>query len=286
MAGKQAVVVAVDFSAISEAVLDTGCALARRLGGNCRVAHVLDVLPDEREAGPLLPFLRRSLERMREGARADLAALAAAASGDVEVTAELLEGKVSERLVGLVRECGARLLVIGGPHPLRSPGSIAERVARHSPVPVLVVRRAGGGGYRRALVGVDRSASSARALAEAAALLEGDGRLQACHVVNTWGLPATPELAGAAEELRAELGAWVSAQAGGRPVPVTVEFGRPATVLLEAAGRERADLLAVGSRGHGPLSHLFLGSVAEAAARKAPCDVLVCGADPAEGEAR
>jgi nucleotide-binding universal stress UspA family protein len=52
-----------------------------------------------------------------------------------------------------------------------------------------------------------------------------------------------------------------------------VARGRPATMLVEASAG--ADLLAVGSRGHGEVSGALIGSVAEHCAAHAHCPVLV-----------
>ncbi|MGC5051479.1 universal stress protein [Micromonospora sp. DT48] len=62
---------------------------------------------------------------------------------------------------------------------------------------------------------------------------------------------------------------------GTATVPVSVEVveGRPADVLTAAA--RGADLLVLGSHGHGRLRHTVLGSVSEECVRKATCPVVV-----------
>lgn len=45
--------------------------------------------------------------------------------------------------------------------------------------------------------------------------------------------------------------------------------------VVEAAKEIRADLIVLGSRGHGRLEELLLGSVSDAVARHAPCSVLI-----------
>ncbi len=71
-----------------------------------------------------------------------------------------------------------------------------------------------------------------------------------------------------------------------------VENGRPATVLTERA--QDADMLVLGSHGHGRLFHAALGSTADAVVRAAPCPVVIVPAvrgavhhpaahDPTEG---
>jgi nucleotide-binding universal stress UspA family protein len=54
-----------------------------------------------------------------------------------------------------------------------------------------------------------------------------------------------------------------------------VSRGRPASVLARDAKRIEADLVVVGSRGHGPMDALLLGSVSTELADHAPCPVLV-----------
>lgn len=56
---------------------------------------------------------------------------------------------------------------------------------------------------------------------------------------------------------------------------VEVLEGRPAEALIAAARRESADLIVVGSRGHGAVRELFLGSVSHELALKAPCAVVI-----------
>ncbi len=61
--------------------------------------------------------------------------------------------------------------------------------------------------------------------------------------------------------------------AGDVPVHARVVEGYPARVLIEAA--HGADLLVIGSRGHGEISGMALGSVSLHCASHAPCPVLI-----------
>ncbi len=54
---------------------------------------------------------------------------------------------------------------------------------------------------------------------------------------------------------------------------LTVTEGHPASVLTEAA--QGAELLVVGSRGHGAFAGMLLGSVSEYCAAHSPCPVVV-----------
>lgn len=51
--------------------------------------------------------------------------------------------------------------------------------------------------------------------------------------------------------------------------------GDPADEIVARAERERADLIVMGTRGHGGLARAVLGSVADAVMRRAPCPVLL-----------
>ncbi|MDW7709098.1 MAG: universal stress protein [Deferrisomatales bacterium] len=275
VANEPKVIAAVDLSEVSPAVAVTGARLAHRLGGGCLVVHVVEALSGEEDAGPLLPVLRRWVEGVRREAREGLARLLAdPALRGYAVRGQIAEGKGHSRILEAARGPSVALVVLGGPPPSRLLGSTAERVVRRSPVPVLVVRRPPSLGYTRVLVGVDFSDGAGRALEQALALAEGGARITACHVLDTLGHPPTEEVLRAAQGVEGRVRAWTEERTG-TAVDVRVEPGRPREVLLQAAKEVSADLLAVGGRGRGTLKQLLLGSVAEAAARRAPCDVLV-----------
>ena len=68
-----------------------------------------------------------------------------------------------------------------------------------------------------------------------------------------------------------------SADAVGRQLTVTTEVlsGSPKSKILEAADAFGADLIVVGSHGHGMLERFLLGSVAQAVALHATCSVEI-----------
>jgi nucleotide-binding universal stress UspA family protein len=63
--------------------------------------------------------------------------------------------------------------------------------------------------------------------------------------------------------------------APGRMIDTRVVRGRPASALLEEAIALQPDLIVIGSRGHGPLATVLLGSVSTEVVDHAPCPVLV-----------
>ncbi|HXQ61266.1 MAG TPA: universal stress protein [Acidimicrobiales bacterium] len=133
----------------------------------------------------------------------------------------------------------------------------------------------------RIVVGVDGSESSRHALRWAArqAQLTG-GRLD---VVVTWELPtsfgwvppypsdfnpAADAQREADEEIRAALSEYPDVVA-----QTTVVEGHPAPTLVQAS--RGADLLVLGSRGHGEYAGMLLGSVSQHCVSNAHCPVLV-----------
>ena len=60
----------------------------------------------------------------------------------------------------------------------------------------------------------------------------------------------------------------------GVEVEAIVREGYPATVIIEEACTQRADLIVIGTHGHTGLKHMLLGSIAERVVQKAPCPVL------------
>lgn len=138
------------------------------------------------------------------------------------------------------------------------------------------------------VVGVDRSASARAALRFA--LEEARLRQASVRVVHAWqlrphgrstGFEGVPldlgaDLDGLYRAAAAELDAIVSEAApgaGGSGIEKRVEQGDPATVLIDQS--RDADLLVVGSRGHGGFASLLLGSVSQVCAQHAACPVVI-----------
>ena len=55
---------------------------------------------------------------------------------------------------------------------------------------------------------------------------------------------------------------------------IRVELGSPASTILEAAQKERSDLIVMSTHGRTGLAHMLMGSVTEKVIRLAPCPVF------------
>lgn len=135
-------------------------------------------------------------------------------------------------------------------------------------------------------VGVDGSDNGRDALRFA--LAEARLRGARLSVVQAWGISrlalSDPGAAGVVEQVHEELSAdatsvlrteleAVAASSAGVEIDENVVEGQPAAALVEAS--RRADLLVVGSRGHGSLVGALLGSVSQQCLHHASCPVAV-----------
>jgi len=133
----------------------------------------------------------------------------------------------------------------------------------------------------RIVVGVDGSEGGARALAWAVA--EAARRGGTVQAVTAWQWAdderavATGVHPGDAEaKARTMLDEAVAVARAGHPdLPVAAEAVRGPSAEVLTAAAANADLLVLGSHGHGRIFHAVLGSVAEACVRAATCPVVV-----------
>ena len=137
---------------------------------------------------------------------------------------------------------------------------------------------------KRILVPVDFSASSGRALDYAHGLaLTFDAALHLVHVCETprMMMPDLDAYAIAYAEWSQRLGEEAEKQLnklttslGDVTVTTEVLFGSPASAIVEAAETVMADLIVMGTHGHGAVMHALIGNVAERVVRTASCPVL------------
>jgi nucleotide-binding universal stress UspA family protein len=146
-------------------------------------------------------------------------------------------------------------------------GSTAMAVAIRASVPVIVVRpgtpdAAPGPSAGRVVVGTDGTGLSEAAVGFAFA----EARERRCGVTVVHAVER--------EDQRPAAEAMLGRLAGGRTdVRAVVATGRAGHVLIEESAGAR--LVVVGSRGHGGLSGMLLGSVSQAVVHRAHCPVAV-----------
>lgn len=138
----------------------------------------------------------------------------------------------------------------------------------------------------KAIIGTDGSACAQVAVSLAAALPWPVGSelrvVAALDPMSFYGpfVGFAPGVGETEQGLKAALEGFAAAAAeqlagAGRSVDYRVEMGRPSTVLHTEARTFEADLIVVGSRGHGRVANMLLGSVSAEVVDHAPCPVLV-----------
>lgn len=273
-----------DFSQAAATATDVAAALAQRMQDDLVLVHVVGS-----DAPPSGAGRDDSVQRRLE---AEVQRLQ-----PVRVQGVLTGGEPHQQIVAIGVETGARLLVLGSVGQGRTRpwvlGSVADKVAQHSPVPVLVVRD----GARllawlrqerplAVLVGVEPTAGSLAALTWAQSLR----RVGPCSVTATqvvWPpelqpvagpgrqIPLDvldPEVAG---RLREELRTW--AQRAGLAAETTFDvrpgWGRVDSHLLQVAAEGKADLVVVGTHQRAGIARLWQGSVSRGVLHDSPVSV-------------
>lgn len=264
------VLVAVDLSAASAAVIERAARLPVSPGSTITLFHVVS------QGSGLAPNVNATTEKDAQRVlSAGAARVAELAATGVNVSTALGYGAPFVGIIQRARFEHAELVVLGR-HGHRTfaealVGSTAERVLRKGDTALLIVSDAPTVGYQRPMVAVDLSDTSRRALELALRVM--DAQAAPIEVVHSWDARTggdPEERDGSA--LARFLAGFGDAAANWR---VTVKPGDARTVIITEAARREVDLLVLGTHGRSDLKHLLLGSVAEAVVRAAKCDVLV-----------
>src|SRR5262245_8871001 len=137
------ILVATDFSPAAAAALDCAAEFARRFDAEIQLLHVLPSLVQYGPIAGIAPPPLEWLETVRTQTKTQLAKEAGRVEG-VKVTSELRDGSIHEGVLWAATASKADRVVLGThgrrgiSHALL--GSVAEKVVRLSPVPVLTVR--------------------------------------------------------------------------------------------------------------------------------------------------
>lgn len=280
------ILAATDFSACAGHAARRAALLARAHGAALGLVHVLE--PDA------LTFVRDWLDEerdiwtaMAEQAAIELAAAAQqlGAEAGLEVEPDLRNGSALEELCGLK---DADLLVLGarGASAARSAvlGSTADRLLRSAQLPMLVVREAPAGDYRKVLVLMDFSPASVAAFEFAQRLAPAAG----FHLLHAFDIPyeGRMRLAGVRDgemgryrdRVHDEAQVKFDALLAGRPPQqflTSIEQGDVRVRYQHAREALRPDLVVVAKQSRSFASDMFLGSVTRSVLYEATSDVLV-----------
>ena len=283
------ILLAVDSSAESDLAIK---AVATRPWPHGTTVEVLSVV--EPLYASEVPNLMEALKQ-----RADEAVQAAAQqlrSSGIELATRVLYGNAKGAIVEYARQSSTDLIVVGS-HRVTTigqflRGSVARAVVRFAPCSVEIVRGDAGPGAMKILLATDGSQYSeaaARSVAvrpwpvgtEVRILSVADHHVRVSAVANRPHFDAQAMEKLEAEAMKRAQEAVMSAEKiiieGHLAVSGTVAVTPPAPreIILNEASDWCANLIVVGSHGHGGLSRLVLGSTSEAIATCALCSVEV-----------
>lgn len=306
----RSILLPLDGSEPAEQAIPLAMEIARRAGAVVHPVHVY--VPDEawRDMESITPYQfehevsyegeyqREEQERERRY----LEAIARRARDEgVAAEPELLGGRVESALIEHAGRVDADLIVMTthgrGPVERAWVGSVADRVVRQSPVPVLLVRPAAEATPAEAtpaearppvlenvLIPLDGSEHAESVLGPATELGKLWGaRCTLFTVVRPGGIlsraePEKQRAEKAKEEAARAYLSQVAARLQGDWAQVDVEIADEWSVggaIVWTADRLGADAIALSTHGHGGLRRLFLGSVADKVIRGASVPVLV-----------
>ncbi|MBK9307143.1 MAG: universal stress protein [Nitrospira sp.] len=288
---------ATDGSRGSAVAADYAFALARSWGASLSLMNVLECPPG---LDPENPVNQLYLTELMKQATTELVALKArAVDRGIIAHTRIATGIPSEEVLSVATAEDPDLVIVGtrGKTGLARVllGSTAERIIRGAPCPVLaacaqpygeaqaVENRRDPTHLKRILVPVDFSDCSIDAL-EYAALVAQRSKvsLSLLHVLEpiSYGLDFTFPHRATRESIKADHTKRLSDLASalvfaGVSSEFQVSGGLPTDSILDAARRQPADLIVMGTHGRSGLSHALFGSIAESVLRKSSCPVLM-----------
>ena len=297
----KSILVPLDGSPFGAHALPLAASLARHLGAELDLVHVHDRPVQLLGAPPndlqfdvemeqlMARELRVSAERL--GKETKLRVKATVLEGPVEPT--LLHHIAATRPILVVMSSHGR----GGVRRIVA-GNIADALARHSGVPLLIEREAGDGSaalavkeafFRNILLPLDGSVLADEIIDFAIQLGEpGRTTFTLLRVVAPVSIIATPapappmpadsiEIERLRKEALADFGrvAYAVKQHGFTAVSHVVINSQPAAAILAFAAEHPTDLIAMSTHGHGGFVRAVLGSVADKVMRRAEVAVLL-----------
>jgi nucleotide-binding universal stress UspA family protein len=286
--GLRCVVAASDLSEGSDRAIRAAQAIARAAGGGLHVVHCI--------SQPVFPYWDGLVgEETRAGwietTRMDLEwQVKRVLEEDVALALEVRIGEPAREVAEYASTVAADMLVVG-PHQPRMAfddllGSTADRLIRTASVPCMVVNRPLSPPLRQVLFPVDFSAPSRHAVEVGMDLLgeslfargtDSAPTIVEILFVSAFAAPhlrplaVQPSLKAQVEEACSRLPSDTRAKL----LPRILSAPLPIDGIRLSAERMEADLIVMGTHGHGTLGRALVGSVASAVARTVPVSVLL-----------
>lgn len=288
-----------DLSPNAEAAVPYAVAFAKQSGGTIHVFHAFGIEPEEAFASGVWAEVSVWLATARTKRQEQVAKMALRLSEktglNIAYTCEY--GQPALETVKVARTVHANLIVLsthgrtGSPHFFL--GSVAEKIVRLSPIPVLTVRPfehvSDELTFKIILVPTDFSENAkaamffalrlakshgaklilAHVVENATYLCEGDSSVGIVPYVNNW----TEFLKSQGEKHLAEAATLLASKSGGDARTV-LRYGRADEEICKMVREFNADLVVMSTHGYTGFSHLAFGTVTERVMRSCPVPML------------
>jgi nucleotide-binding universal stress UspA family protein len=280
---------AIDLSDFSRPVLAHAAALSRWYQAELKVLHVFAAVMPPATLGTY-PGWMLQVPEGHDAIGSELRSmLEPFTKVGVALDLRTAEGDAAAEIVRHASELHADLLVMGthgrGGFDRFALGSVAEKVLRKAPCPVLTLppgadATTGAGEYRNILCPTDFSASSELGVRFALSFARmTHGTVTILHVIETANDAEVHQLADhGAASASPEAQALHSLVAGciqpADSVTERVAHGKPYREILRTAIERDADLIVIGVRGRGSVDLTLFGSTTNQVVRRATCPVM------------
>ncbi len=284
-----------DLSIFSNQTIDYGIALAKEFESRLYLCHVVDIpamalyaeahLDPMEQQNQLITHAESTLGDLTKGEDIDWQPLISVGPTVSEISRLVEEKNIDLVIAASHGRSGLKRLVLG---------SVTEELMRTLSCPLLVMRGPQQSNKQiepiafrlnKIMVGCDFSSDSTLALRYALSFAqEFEAELHLVHVIEPSAYQNVSKTVKDAEkryqdELKELLGKkldnLVPEEARNWCFPKTALLdGRADEKIVDYAGQNSIDLIALGVRGHGLVETLFLGSTTDRVARQAPCPVL------------
>ena len=294
MAKLQNVLVSYDGSPHSKEALHWAIYFGRHSGANITAAKVFEPFLTRplKEAGSILPDSLDQYEQLEKQDRQLMAeAKALGRQHGIQITTEVLKGKVAESILNYAQQHGTDMIITGNRgHGILKQllvGSVTRHLVSLSPVPVLVVKNCPlvefqGGSLimatlRKILVAYDGSPHSKECLSWAIEMARPVNAQitalkvrESAEVALAYGMAEAGSAARMMAKLKemddADTAMMAAVKETGQKVGVEIATqvleGNAAQVLMEYSQKHGFDLIVAGARGHGLIDRLPVGTVA------------------------
>ncbi len=282
------ILVPVDFSKFSDRAVKYALFLAENYAANITLLHSIVLLHEEAHEEETLKAYEKSIRLLEEDShRLFQEHHEDAGTKNVTINSVTIRGiSAADSILDFINDNGFDLVVMGthGRTGFKKwiYGSVAERVVRLSPVPVITIHEPlKEFDIKKVLIPIDFSEYSKKAAQAGVEIAKKFGaKLEFLHVVDQAIHPAfyvsgVESVFTIDRELKERTRDNLKTFAGnGNGGTFTVIEGRPAREIVNYAEHINADFIVMATRGLGGLEHLLIGSTTERVVRWASVPVL------------